>query len=546
LDTSGPQQIKQMSRSSFKRDDPAGNAAPGVEPRFEEGKRGWMGLDNKVSFTAAKGIRNYRNEAKQIWKQLDANGDGTVCQVEIGEWFIKQNILCDMSEDDARDVIGRFFMDIDRDGNGTLDLEEFCTFYAKVEHEKNQMVHAARHHVTALPPSYVKFNKKKFNLDAIEKKLQDKIQQFTSQDSDRFRQVLTMFKTQVQRSHDHDNAKEQAMGVSKRQFGTILMWLGLFATREQANMLFERYDTNGDGVLTVHEFLTKARPQDYPARPVNFGETYSFRTAKRMYLGDTLNGRNPRPMTPSDHVYHVSEDTIAERVRFRMANKAGKGPHYEETPNAKRDLTSAFLFWDENNTGSVTRWQLGRVLGTLNISLGETHLEMLMDRYPTKKIGDANQEFNYHEFVDHVYPGKVKDPSMPHHLSLQLRTSGKYYKPKVLDFTKSLVALPSKSVHNSARASARASARDSARDSARSVAPGARLKPLSRGASRALSQTLANSQSTADLNLAATEMVPSARRQISIPGSGRVPASRGMSRSASQPQFVARAAQPTY
>jgi Ca2+-binding EF-hand superfamily protein len=39
-----------------------------------------------------------------------------------------------------------------------------------------------------------------------------------------------------------------------------LALLGLFATVDQANALFDKYDTNGDGALTVHEFLTRCRP----------------------------------------------------------------------------------------------------------------------------------------------------------------------------------------------------------------------------------------------------------------------------------------------
>lgn len=508
-----------------------------------------MALDNVVTFSNHSGPRNYRKEAKNVWAQLDNDNSGTVDQTEISEWLINNDIFTDFAKEDAHHTIAKLFHEIDRDGSGTLEFEEFCKFYQMIQHEKSQMLHASRHHVTALPPSVVKFNKKAFTTEAVELVLQEKIQQFTSQDSDRFRQILTMFKTQVQRASNHDRDGSQVMGVTKREFVTVLSWLGLFATHEQSEALFNKYDVNGDGILTVHEFLTKVRPNDYPGRAVNTGEKYAFRTGKRMYLSETLNGRAVRPQTPSDDVYHISEDTVAERIRFRMGNTPGVGQHYNETPNALRDLMKTFNYYDPHGCGMCSQKDLKRALENLNIALGESHYELLMDKFGAQRNGQ--QLFQYPKFVRFVYPGQPHNAVLPMHTSLQIRKNASYpakFKSNTLDFSNSQTAYNnltgrrsqtpgSHAGANSGRRSGPISGRSQAGSSRtggrnltplpRSLTPSASLTSIHTGAPR-------NGGRGSDMGSARST---ASRRIISQPGSG-------MSRSSSQPQFLARASQP--
>jgi len=478
-----------------------------------------MSLDNVVTFTENMGPRNYRKEAKGIWKTLDVNGDGTVDQREIREWLLNNKIFNAFSDDDADRTITKMFNEIDTDRNGTLDFDEFCTFYKMVQYEKSQMLHASRHHITALPPSVVKFNQKAFTTEAIEILLQDKIQQFTSQDSDRFRQILSMFKTQVQRSRDHVADAEQVMGVTKRQFNTVLMWLGLFATKQQADALFEKYDANGDGILTVHEFLTRARPTDYPGRVINNGEKYSFRTGKRMFLDDTLNRRPVRPMTPTDDVFHVSERTIAQRIREKMGNMPGSGQHYNETPLALNDLMKKFGYYDPHGTGFCTARSLRRALQNLNLSVGDSHLELLMDQFPGP-TQNGQPTFNYPKFSQYVYPGKPASATLPRHTSLQLRGKPNYggSQQQVLDFAAPVMAVPTRP----------------ARGAVPKAAAVESLKPMSR--TQSVSRMTPPKSVSAPRSMSASASATQLR-------SGRAP-SRTMAHSASQPAFRGTATQP--
>lgn len=61
------------------------------------------------------------------------------------------------------------------------------------------LAYADLHHCTQLPDSIRHFPHHSYSTIAIEAALQNKIQQHTSRDSDRFRQVLKLFKAQVER-----------------------------------------------------------------------------------------------------------------------------------------------------------------------------------------------------------------------------------------------------------------------------------------------------------------------------------------------------------
>jgi Ca2+-binding EF-hand superfamily protein len=342
--------------------------------------------------------------------------------------------------------------------------------------------------------------------------LQEKIQQFTSQDSDRFRQILCMFKTQVQRSKDHENSDSVVMGVTKRQFNTVLMWLGLFATKQQAEDLFEKYDMNGDGILTVHEFLTRARPTDYPGRIVNNGEKYSFRTGKRMFLKESLNRKPVRPATPCEEVFHVSEHIIADRIRKKMGNAPGVSTHYNETPLALNDLMKIFAFYDPHRTGAVGYKQLKRSFENINMSMGQSHLELLMDKFNKDGL------FDYPRFCCFVYPGKPANAVMPEHLSLNIRKKGFVQSNIPLDFSQpNFTGTYANTFANSARSQL------SQRNSNRS-------KPSTPSLLKPLVRTLTPAASVTNLG------IPSSRSNRS----GRRP----MSRSASVGQFRANATQP--
>jgi hypothetical protein len=75
--------------------------------------------------------------------------------------------------------------------------------------------------------------------------------------------------TQIQNSDGVAVGDDASLMLSARTFPKLLSWFGLFATKKQADALFNKYDKNKDGFVSLHEFLTLARPADYPI--VKFG-----------------------------------------------------------------------------------------------------------------------------------------------------------------------------------------------------------------------------------------------------------------------------------
>jgi Ca2+-binding EF-hand superfamily protein len=394
-----------------------------VDKGIPEGKRGFISLNGNVTMTKKGGRRNYRKEAKEIWAVLDQDKNGQLTREEIATWMLDPaNGIFDqklISREESEAKIAKIFTGIDKDNSGFLDFEEFAKFYNSIQYENVQHALASMHYVTNLPPSIVKFNKEKFTVDALEILLQDKIQSQTPADSDRQRHIVKMFKTQVQKSQNHDSMDKDSITVTCAEFRTMLMWLKVYATEKQAQQLFERYDVNGDGELTVSEFLTHARAKDYPGRAVNQGEKYHFRTGKRMYLNRTMNNLPVRPVTPLQDVFHVDEKTLAKRIRKRMANQVGKNPNYNETPLALHELLNIFKFYDQEGKNYCTKWQLKRAFDNLKISVGNSHLDLLLDKFNVRV--DGEDYFDYNRFCWLVYPGVPADATKPRHLSLQVR-----------------------------------------------------------------------------------------------------------------------------
>lgn len=347
-----------------------------------------------------------KGDAKKMFSSLDVNGDNEVSKNELADWVVKHKVLGN-SDADARLVVNRIFADIDRNGDGTLQFEEFHKFMNGIVREQQTLKYVSRHHLTALPKSLRKVNSKAFTLKNIEEALQQKIQQLTSRDSDRFRQILTLLKCQSQRSNEIPmGGEEPVMGITKRDFNTVLAMLGLFSTRKQSEELFRRYDINGDGTLTAHEFLTKARPEDYPGFEVDSSvDDLRMGRGKRMYLKESLLYKPVRPQTPSQRIYYLSKQELCTRIRSKLEQKARCGQAFSNSL-ARRTLNRLFEDKDEEvpKRGLVSQASLRHVLNRVGVPMGQQHFDALMEDHAVQMDGFPQLLFDYRGFVMACYP----------------------------------------------------------------------------------------------------------------------------------------------
>jgi len=381
--------------------------------------RGFETFDEAFDFTKLFKI-NSRGEirkadARRMFQTLDLDGDNEVSSEELGKWIIKNNVFgSGMAKNEVMHTVNRVFSDIDRNGDGTLQFEEFHQFMNGIVREQQTLKYVSRHHLTSLPRSLRKMNSKAFTLKAIEEALQMKIQQLTSRDSDRFRQILTLLKCQSQRSQDIPmGGEEPVMGITKRDFNTVLALLGLFATRKQAEELFYRYDINKDGTLTAHEFLTKARPQDYPGFEVDSSvDDLRMGRGKRMFLKESLLNTPVRPQTPSQRIYFLSKQEICQRIRQKLEQRARCGAAFSSSL-ARRTLNRIFENFDEEipKRGLVTIPNLKAALNTIAVPVGKQHMDAMLDDHSVKLEGYPMSLFDYRGFVMACYPSEEEVPS---------------------------------------------------------------------------------------------------------------------------------------
>jgi Ca2+-binding EF-hand superfamily protein len=376
-------------------------------------ERGFTVLTSSVRLSKALGVHGNKwnkSDCRRVFDIMDADGSGEVDQRELEGWVLRHNIFEEATENDSKKKLTRMFTDMDKSGDGSLDFEEFYRFCRLLEREQRNLSWASKHYLTALPKSQAEMNKAKFTLDYIERELHWKIEQFTSKDTDRFRQVLGMFRTQVQKAEN--GRDEEVLGVSKRDFGKMLSWLGLFATEDQAETLFNKYDVNGDGLLTVHEFLTRARPSDFPgsrrAPARMFSENKGGKKIYGKHGGMARGGPSVRVKTPHPDCFVYSTKEFAHTIRTKLANSGKVGQVYPDA-RGRRDLLKIFRYFDKEDTGVVTFSQFKRALkmGGFN-SVGKSHFEVIFSRFG--KDYNKTPVLDYLSLVDYVFPNWQESP----------------------------------------------------------------------------------------------------------------------------------------
>jgi len=344
------------------------------------------------------------------FRELDVDNSGLLDSEELVDWAIKNKVFGpDVDDETVKKVAHGIFKDSKVSADG-MTPEKFYMFIKGIQNQAKQLALASKHHCMQIPSSMKKFNAKNFTLEAIERELHQKITQNTTRDSDRARTIVNLFKTQLQRSSGEvDENASTAVGIDKPQFKNVLGVLGVFATAEQAGILFDKYDINGDGDLTVHEFLTKAYPDDYPGMAaLDASRYYDFRmggAGKRLFPEE---GIGARPQTPHHAVYALNQNVICSTVRNKIEASLRSGVACS-IPFCRRKLAIKFENFDPTTRGWTSKDDLIKALASLNLSYGNNQYNELLDAHPYD--GD-NTKFDYVSFCMKVYPLQDQERSV--------------------------------------------------------------------------------------------------------------------------------------
>lgn len=256
------------------------------------------------------------------------------------------------------------------------------------------------HHLTEIPASIKNWKHKNISLDLIEENLHQKLAQRCTSDKQLYVEILRLFKDQHRRSGKDPDAE---VGINKEDFHQLLTILGLFATREQSDEIFEKYDTNHSNNLSIHEFWVQCRPSDYRTLP-GFNdkqvkdEMIMNRARKRMFIRESLLHVPVQTEVPSSTVYALPLDRILMGLRDKIRSRSS----IDCTLSAQRtrhQLAKLFEDFDERQTGVVVESQLRKVLNKINYAVGEHYVQVLMNAFPAQ-----GGTFDYRAFCLKVYP----------------------------------------------------------------------------------------------------------------------------------------------
>jgi len=264
-----------------------------------------------------------------------------------------------------------------------------------------KMAYVNFHHLTEIPLCISKWKHTEIDLKTIEQRLHTKLGQRCTSDKDLYTEIMRMFVDQYKRRGKN---VDRMTGIDPKDFHQILCILGLFATEQQALELFNIYDSNGSGNLSVHEFWVAARPQDYRTLPgfdkkQAADEMIMNRARKRMYIKESLLHTSVEPPTPPRSVYSLP----MERLLAGINDKIRQNSVVDRTlsvPQTRRFLMRLFEFYDQDRKGTVYDHQLERVLATINYAMPTHYIKTFCDKFP----GEEPNKIDYKKLCHAVYP----------------------------------------------------------------------------------------------------------------------------------------------
>ena len=159
---------------------------------------------------------------------------------------------------------------------------------------------------------------------------------------------------------------------------------GVFISREESDLILQRYDNNKDARLSFAEFSSMFTPQDRSSAQVlqaRRGTAASY-PRQEIFVGIT------RDYFASLLRLHINVEAYAERIRQRISLR----PLFNKS--------EAFNTLDWKQASFVTKDQFSDLLARHRFFATQNELNTIMDRFDKDKDGKVS----YHEFVEEMTP----------------------------------------------------------------------------------------------------------------------------------------------
>lgn len=273
-----------------------------------------------------------------------------------------------LSEKQLQDLFDVF----DFDKSGDLDLNEFVqgvmlddystAFWSSTkDRQKMEDARSKRYNMAA------ESVRDSWTIKEIEQMLREKIEQRTSRSSDCFRQAFRIFK--------------KVNGIKPDEFHRALEGIGLTLSREQADVLFSRFDKDGSGDIDLDEFIHGVLPPDYIGHQWVAAADEMHRIAAVQKKMDAM-ARKDHFMTEID-MANWGLDEIEKRIRDKI----------EQSTSKSSDIfRQAYRIFKKSSR--ITRDEFRERLLALGFRLTSDQCDGLFRRYDVNHSGDIDlQEF---------------------------------------------------------------------------------------------------------------------------------------------------------
>lgn len=272
------------------------------------------------------------------------------------------------------------------------------------------------HHLTEIPASLASWQAKhrahksmETELADLEGRLHIQMQSRCTTDKQMFKLIKHIFCQQHRRANKDGS---RMTGVDKADFYQILTIMGMHCTQAVSDALFEKYDRNGSGQLSVPEFWLQYRPQDYVGLP-GFTDTEKYKReeklmnrGKRMYIRESLTHTAVQPRLPHHSVYMLPIESLLEGIRDKIRMNSVSDQTLSSA-RTRRYLSKLFEYGDPDGTGSCDANALEVVLNKLNFEVGSHYVNVLMQHYPFQH---DRSRLDYRALCLAVYPIETTPP----------------------------------------------------------------------------------------------------------------------------------------
>jgi len=193
------------------------------------------------------------------------------------------------------------------------------------------------------------------------------------------------------------------LAIDRSDLHGTLNLLGVFATPDQADGLFERFERNDRNQIVASQFLKQLSERACPqtSRVTKLYHEIQNESLERTRQQERYRNQKALPKHSS-----LSVNNMCSSLRHKiMSTSARNGVNARSNPGARRKMRRVFEYADLHRDGCLTTDQARRCLDEFNFHPDEQHFNLLLKRFPGPLDPETREpSIDYRQFIQHVFP----------------------------------------------------------------------------------------------------------------------------------------------